>query len=736
MSTTSKTGIAFISTFPPRPCGIATYTTDLIATIQGKFNASYNLMTIPLETRGMHYTYDNQSEYILETGDRQSYHLLADHLNSSKAIDIVCIQHEFGLFKEQEDMFSLFLKSIQKDIVLTFHTVLPNPDEKLRTQVYEMAQACKQVIVMTQGSAEILIATYQISPEKITIIAHGTHLAPASNKSDIRKKYGLVDKKVLSTFGLLGPGKNIETTLEALPAICAKNPDIIFLILGMTHPTLLQEEGEKYRNKLKDLVAKNKLTEHVQFINTFLSTKELLDYLLITDIYLFTSNDRYQAVSGTFAYAISSGCPIVSTPIPHVREVLKKDMGVIIDFEAPDQLAHAVNNILADPEKMEKIRQNNLQKMVVTSWQNVALAHVDLFRKIQKRSDHLQYTVPPINLEHIKRMTTEIGMLQFAQINTPDRSSGYTLDDNARALIALLHHHKISRSPEDLALIEIYLNFIAYCLQDDGMFLNYVDQDQKFTEQNDEVNLDDASGRAIWALGEVVGMKDVLPGHLSSLALQLIDRASVNFPRYYSTRAMAFIIKGLYFTDSAPYQMVMKIYADRLVAMFEHEATAQWRWFESYLTYGNSVLSEALIAVYQRTQEENYKKIAYQSFDFLLSKIFFNDEIHVISNKGWAQKDELIPKSTHGGEQPIDVAYTIMALHRFHQLDHNKQYQTMLKNAFDWFLGKNHLKQIVYNPTTGGCFDGVEESSININQGAESTVSYLMARLTMREYTD
>lgn len=734
MSTRSKTGVAFVSTFPPRACGIATYTKDLLSAIESKFDESYALMTIPLEIKGVHHDYGNKQEYILETFDAHSYLLLANHLNSSLDIDIVCIQHEFGLFKEQEEMFSLFLHLVQKDVVITFHTVLPNPDEKLREQVAEMVKSSTQIIVMTKSAAEILVSHYQVDPEKITVIAHGTHLVPASPKAEIREKHGLIGKRVLSTFGLLGPGKSIETTLQALPAIVEKNPDVIFLIIGMTHPVLLQQEGEKYREKLAKLVKKKSLEDHVRFVNAFLSTEELLDYLLITDVYLFTSNDRNQAVSGTFAYAISTGCPIVSTPIPHVREVLEEDMGIIIDFEAPDQLANAVNTILGNSRRLEMIRYNNLQKMVATSWHNVALSHVDLFEHLKKRATPLHYTLPPINMDHIKRMTTEVGIVQFAQISTPDMDSGYTLDDNARALIAFLHHYKISESYDDLVYIEKYVRFIAYCLQDDGKFLNYVDKKEQFTDQNEQVNLDDSSGRAIWALGEVVGMKGILPESISSLALELVERASVHFPQYYSTRAMAFIMKGLYVIDSPDHLLVMKTFADRLIAMFDHESTPHWQWFESYLTYGNSVIPEALMTVYQRTGEDVYREVAYRSFDFLLSKIFVNNEIHVISNKGWAQKNQSTRTKAKGGEQPIDVAYTIMALQRFYIIDRDPKYKMMMENAFAWFLGKNHLKQIVYNPVTGGCYDGVEESCININQGAESTVSYLMARLLMETY--
>lgn len=736
MILTTKRGIAFLSTFPPRACGIATYTTDLMKAISSKFQDSYDLIPIPIVAPQGLTNYDDTPLGLLEIANPLSFNTLLENIELYKTIDLVCIEHEFGLFSGQETQFSSFLSNLntaQITIVITFHTVLPSPDAVLLEQVTTIAEYCSQIVVMTQNSADILVNAYGISPNKITVIAHGTHLAPAKNKQATLEQYGLLGKKVLSTFGLLGPSKSIETTLHALPAIVAQNPNVMFLIMGQTHPTLLQREGEAYRNLLEEIIERYELAAHVRFVNEFLSIESLLAYLSITDVYLFTSKDPFQAVSGTFSYALSSGCPIVSTPIPHVREVLKADMGTMIDFEASDQLAEAVNQILDDTPRLEKIRHVNLQKMVNTSWQNVAIAHVNLFELLIDEKRDMLYSIPPLNLDHMFRMSTERAFVQFADISMPDLASGYALDDNARALIAMLHHYKLYESQEDLGLIKKYLDFIAYCMQDDGTFLNYVDSDGNFTLQNEQENLEDANGRAVWALGEVVGLANLLPERIVKPAIELLERASKHALVYYSTRSMAFTIKGLSFMKGNNYKAIIDVLAGRLVAMFEYESTADWQWYESYMTYGNSVIPEALLTAYESAGDKRYRDIAYQSFDFLLSRIIIGDEIHVISNKGWAQRDQ--PRAQpKGGEQPIDVAYTIIALDKFYRHTKDEHYRNTIRTAFEWFLGRNHIQQIVYNPVTGGCFDGLEERTVNINQGAESTISYLLARLKMEAY--
>ncbi len=345
----------------------------------------------------------------------------------------------------------------------------------------------------------------------------------------------------------------------------------------------------------------------------------------------------------------------------------------------------------------------------------------------------LQYKIPDINLNHVKNMTTDFGMIQFSVINQPDLETGYTIDDNARALIALCMHYELTSDKADIPYIDRYLNVIRYCQQPEGNFLNYVDKELSFTEQNDE-NLSDANGRAIWALGFLLSKQHILPKHTLETAESILQRALLCVESLHSTRTMAFIIKGLYYYNLNKQSIInsnlITQFADRLVQMYRHEAEANWHWFESYLTYGNSILPEALLCAYLDTGEAVYRDIAQESFDFLLSLTFNESRIKVISNRGWLLKGR---EAEAHGEQPIDVAYTILALHEFYTVFKEKTYKTKMNTAFNWFLGNNHLHQIIYNPLTGGCYDGLEDTYVNLNQGAESTLSYLMARLTIEK---
>jgi hypothetical protein len=477
----------------------------------------------------------------------------------------------------------------------------------------------------------------------------------------------------------------------------------------------------------------------VLFIPRFLPLNELLEYLQLTDIYLFTSKDPNQAVSGTFSYAISCGCPIISTPIPHAREVVQNDAGIIIDFENSQQLAEAVKTLLNDKQLRKNISSNGLHRMASTAWENTAVAHAMLFEKIGTGQISLKYSKPAVHLGHLKKMTTNFGIIQFSKINQPDIHSGYTLDDNARALIVMCRHFELTLDNEDIRYISIYFNFIKHCLQPEGYFLNYVNENRTFTEQNHSTNLADANGRAIWALGTMISMSALLPAAMAAEAETMLERATLNLHKIHSTRAMAFIIKGLHLSQTKnPSEqnllLIMKL-ADRLVQMYRHEEDKNWQWFESYLTYANSIVPEALLCAWLATGEQIYKDIAKTSFDFILRKTFTPNRIKIISNKGWLHKDKETAPVANGGEQPIDVAYTILALSKFYAAFGEKEYLQKMEVSFSWFLGNNHLHQILYNPCTGGCYDGLEENYVNLNQGAESTVSYLLARLTMESDT-
>jgi glycosyltransferase involved in cell wall biosynthesis len=708
----------------------------MVKALNDKFSHSFDISICALESDEYSYKYPSEVKYILKTSIPGAYAPIAEKINLDPTICLVYIQHEFGFFYQQEESLIQFLKSLQKPVSVAFHTVLPLPDEKRKIHINNIAAYSQQVVVMTKNSANLLINTYNVPAEKITEIAHGTHLVPHKTKKSLKIKYDLKYRKVLSTFGLLSSGKGIETTIEALPAIVEKIPEVMFLVLGKTHPEVIKQEGEKYRNSLEQKVKDYKLENNVRFINRYLSLADLLEYLQLTDVYLFTSLDPNQAVSGTFVYAMSCAAPIISTPIPHAKELLAKDTGIIVDFRNPTQLAREVIHLLGNEPLRKSLSINTLHKTVATAWENSAIKHAIMFAQMANKGFDISYNLPEISLQHLYRMTNDVGIVQFAKLNLPDIKTGYTLDDNARAMVAtcMIYQHK--GKAKDLDLIREYLEFISMCQQSGGNFLNYVDKELQFTTQNDEVNLDDSNGRAIWALGYLASMNKVLPSDITEKADKIISRSLVHILSMYSTRAMAFSIKGLYYyyqkKNAQGIKSVLKMLAHRIMLMYKFESGKGWNWFESYLTYANSIIPEAMLYAWLVTENEEYKKIAYESFDFLLSKTFNEQGIEVISNRGWLNKGHTPEKY---GEQPIDVAYTIMTLSLFYDVSHDESYRQKLITAFNWFLGHNRLNQIVYNPVTGGCYDGLEETHVNLNQGAESLASYLMARLIMERYS-
>lgn len=724
--------IVCITTYPPRECGIATFSDDLIQAILNKFGESYSIKICALESKLEQHEYEPIVKYTLNTSVSSEFATVAKKIEQNTAIELVCIQHEFGLFHEHEELLPIFIKNLGKPVIIVFHTVLPHPTEKQIRYLNELTDTCSDIVVMTQMSARILKEDYLINAGRIKIIPHGTHLVSQMDKRKLKEKYGYSGRQVLSTFGLLSPGKSIETTLDALPGIIKKNPAVLFLIIGKMHPTILKTNGETYRLMLEKKVNELGLEEHVRFINRYLELHVLLEYLQLTDVYLFTSNDPNQAVSGTFVYALSCGCPIIATPIPHALELLENEAGLIFNFRDSTQLTELTNQLLMNRKQQQQMKIVCLQKMAETAWENVAIAYASLFKEKIGFTETLNYSIPPINIEHIKRMSHNFAMVQFSRGNRPDITTGYTLDDNARALMALCQMYIETQDISCEKYIRTYLNFIIYCAQPNGKFLNYVNKDLIFTPQNQEVGLEDSNARAISALGYFILHNELFPGCPIAEIIQVFKSAISTLYQLQSPRSIAFAIKGLSwyyqrFPSTDIYSLICLL-ANKLVEHYIANTSENWLWFETYLTYENSVLSESLLYAYAITHNEVYKNTAKESFDFLLKKIFCGSQIKVISNKGWLHKGR---ENYNYGEQPIDVAGTVIALAKFHSIFLEKEYSVKQHEAFSWFQGNNHLRQIIYNPATGGCYDGLEETNINLNQGAESSVCYLLARLAM-----
>ncbi len=738
--TTPKSTILFLSSYPPRACGIATFTQDLINALKGKINDSISFKVGALESspETVH-NYPEEVLYRLDTSSLNDIIKVGKQINLNDNIKLVCLQHEFGLWGgKMGDNVLYLMRLINKPIITVFHTILPQPDAFRKKLVAEINKESQHLVVMTRNSKCILEQNYGIEHSNISVIPHGTHLVKYKNQQQLKEKYGLEHNLVLSTFGLLGPNKNIETSLKALPLIIKKFPRVKFLILGQTHPELIKKEGEKYRNKLIRLVKKLQLRDHVVFVNKYLTLNDLLEYLILTDLYLFSSKDPNQAVSGTFAYAMSCACPIISTPIPHTREFLKEKIGLLFDFGDYEGLANAAIKLLSDDRTRKDMALNALHQTRASSWENVSIAYMDILQP-GNRIFSPQMRIPEINIDHIRNMTTPFGMIQFSKICQPDLESGYTIDDNARALIAMIMYKDAGYEGGD-DLIEIYLNFLNYCQAADGRFQNYVDQNKIFHEQNNYVNLEDSNARTIWALGICLAHKHDLPPRLIDMAHEMLRKNIPWMEKVESPRSIAFIIKGLYSyykyyqeqDDQEIRNLILRL-ADKLVSKYDCVSDYQWEWFEDYLTYANSIMPEALVMAYDISKNPVYLPVALNTLNFLLAHTFDNNQITVISNKSWFQRGG---QKKRFGEQPIDVSYTIQTLETFYQILDSERYLDYMQTAFSWFLGNNHLRQIIYNPVSGGCYDGLEEYSVNLNQGAESTVCYLIARLIIERYVD
>jgi glycosyltransferase involved in cell wall biosynthesis/uncharacterized protein (DUF3820 family) len=731
----SKNILLFMCSYPPRQCGIATFSSDLIAALNNKFAEPFEIKICSLEEdANFQRHYPAEVIYSLNTGSAVDYATLARTINNNKEISAVCLQHEFGLFSGQYGSYLLaFVSNLKKPLIITFHSVLPKPDAKLQKVVLALNRFSQEIIVMTEKSKEILIRDYGIGNNKISVIVHGTHPLVLKSKQQIKKDLGFENRFVLSTFGMLGRDKNIETALRALPEIIRKFPQVIYLVLGQTHPVILKREGDVYFQSLQKLAKELEIENHVLFVNRYLELSEILNYLQATDIYLFTSLNPNQCVSGTLSYAMAAGCPVISTPICHASEFLTPQTGMIIDFGDYQGLARNVEYLLKSPHLREKMRKHLLKKMRASSWDNVAIAYFDLFKKYFNGVG-FAYELPPLKIDHLKRLTTPWGILQFAKYNVPMKTSGYTLDDNARALIVSARYFLKYQDKKVLDLMETYLNFIEQCQQPSGRFLNYIDYDLMPSEANLKCNLEDSNGRAIWSLGYLISLPSI-PRRYRLKAEKIITSCFAWLPELSSPRAMAFAIKGLFeynkkFKAKRVANLIEK-FAERLFNLYLRTNDSSWHWFEPYLTYANSILPEALLAAYLATNRPKYKEVAQVTFDYLISHIFIADKIKVISNKGWFKRGEV---RNSFGEQPIDVAYMISALDLFFRVFQNQKYALHLEQAFSWFLGNNHLRQVVYNEVTGGCFDGLEEKDINLNQGAESTVCYLLACLITRDF--
>lgn len=734
-SSASAAAIIYISTYPPRECGIATFTQDLIRSIDQTFAPRITSRVIAMNSSAAdrpHYS----RKVVREIDQRhdEDYRSAAQYINETPDVAVVNIQHEYGIFGgELGEKILILMEMVQKPIFLTLHTVLPNPDEKMQKITQKLLDSATGIIVLTALGKETLAKTYSIHPDKISVIPHGIHPVLFTPPETEKRKLNLDNHTILSTFGLLSRNKGIEYVLQALPQIVKKHPDVLYLVMGQTHPTVRRAEGEKYRNELIALADELALNGHVRFYDRYLSLQEILQYLQATDVYIATSLDPHQTVSGTLSYALGSGRAVVSTAFSQAKEVIAPDTGILVPQRDAAAYAESVLTLLNHPEQREEMQLSAFEKTRHMLWSNVALSYLRLFNQFAPHLLVNEKNLSDINLHHIRRLTDAFGMLQFSKLTTPLPDSGYTVDDNARAMLATAWHFQRTGYRPALTLTNTYLRFLKFAQQPDGSWINYYNYDQTPTTQNDEETPADPSTRAVWALGSLCAFSQ-LPEATRQLAREQLELyLSGNHPLPF-LRPRSFFLKGIIalakHEPSPRWEKFVTTHADVLLHAFEKNSHQDWRWFDDKLTYANGVIPEALLLASTVVRNERYQEAALAALDFLIQQTFQGPIYVPIGSNGWYHR---------GGEralfdqQPEDVMAMVQALQVAFRITKNKHYHDLMRSAFYWFLGNNLSGTLLYDKKSGGCYDGLQPQGPNLNQGAESTVSYLLARLTVTE---
>jgi len=708
--------ILYVATYPPRECGIATYTKDLITAMDKKFSPKIKSKILVMNNSGTN-IYKNNEDVLfdIDETDISAYKKAAEKVNEIDAIKLINIQHEFGIFGGEYGNYLIkFLDIVKKPVIISFHTVIPNPNDKLKKIVRQLAKKSSYLVVMTKSGIDILRKDYNIKT-KILVILHGTPTASFDDSIKEKTAMGIDDKIVLSSFGLINSGKGYEYVIESLTEVVKKYPNILYLIIGETHPVVRKKEGEKYRNFLEEKVKEFNLEKNVKFYNRYMTLEEIVKFLLATDIYISSNLDPNQIVSGTLAYAIACGRAIISTPFIYAKDNIVPERGLLVKFRDTNSYTNALIKILSNPLLREEMERNNYSFSRCMIWPNVAISHYNVFKRVIPDLEKCEMSYPEIKFDHINNLTDDFGIIQFANYAKPDKLSGYTLDDNARALLACTLYYQLFKDNTKLKLMKIYLNFIKYVHKNENKLYNFVNYKKV-------VNLEQWSEDA---------HTTNIPMELRVKAELIFENAKKAIDMIRSPRAISFILIGLYFYNVIKNSEVIRIkkLADYLVQLYKDCNSEKWNWFENYLTYSNSKLPEALFFCYKTTKDDKYLIIAKESLDFLISITFKDGKFAPIGQNGWYHKNG---HNASYDQQPVDAGSMVQTLIVAYDTTKENRYMKLAIEAFNWFLGKNSLNQEVYNNLTGGCHDGIGEYALNMNQGAESAISYLLARLSLQ----
>ena len=738
--------VAIIGNYLPRQCGIATFTTDLCDAIHAEFGDT-ELLVLPVNDTLEGYTYPDRIRFELVQDEITSYRQAAEFLNFGN-IDLVCLQHEYGIFGGPAGSHILeLLRRLRMPVVTTLHTVLrePNPDQ--HAVMVEIAALSDRFIVMSRQSSEILQEVFHVPASKIDLIPHGIPNLAFTDPNFYKDAFGTEGKEVLLTFGLLSPNKGIENVIQALPAILARHENVVYMISGVTHPHILRREGEKYRSSLQKLAKDLGVEANVIFRNRFESHEQLMEIIGAADIYITPYTHKGQVVSGTLAYALSAGKAIISTPYLHATELLDEERGVLVPFDDPQAIAAKTIELLDNGTARHAMRKRAYLYARDMVWDRVAQQYMGSFERVYnerlrkpratfsaQNTEKALDRLPFIKLDHLRRMTDCTGIVEHAVFNVPNYPEGYSTDDNARALIVaiLLEELGSTSATRSVDLAVRYLAFLWLAFDPaTRRFRNCLSYERQWQELQGS---EDSHGRALWGLGTVLGRTN--DAGLRGVAGRLFEMAVPAAVEFKSPRACAFSLLGLLeYLESFPGDRAAVNAADalanRLLASYQAARSADWKWFENELAYSNARLPQALIRAGTRNGNDAMVSAGLEALDWLATVQRCETKGHFVpigSHGFYSKKSE----KARFDQQPIEACATVAAYLQAYRATGKGRWRKEAWTAFNWFLGDNDLQIALYDSTTGGCRDGLHPDRANENQGAESTLSFLMALLEMR----
>lgn len=742
--TTRVRKVAFLADHLPRKCGIATFTTDLLAAVAAAHPGS-NCLAVAVNDLAEGYEYPEVVRFEIEEQDLSSYLRAADFLNISN-VDVVCLQHEFGIYGGVAGGHILaLLRELRMPVVTTLHTVLLDPDPDQRRVMEGIISLSARLVVMTERGRRMLEEIYLAPPAKIDLIAHGIPDVSFVDPTCLKDQFGVEGKTVLLTFGLLSPGKGIEYVLNALPSILAESPEVVYIVLGATHPNELREHGEAYRLSLEILAKRNKVEKSVIFYNQFVDLESLTEFLGAADLYITPYLNEAQITSGTLAYAFGAGKAVVSTPYWHAAELLAEDRGVLVPFGDAPAIAREVVALLQDDARRHAMRMNAYHMGREMVWSSVARQYMQSFESARlelaeparrflatKTLDRKPRELPRLKLNHLSRMTDSTGVFQHAIFTVPDFAEGYCTDDNARAFILSVLLGELGVDRESMrGLATTSAAFLQHAFDPQtGRFHNHLSFDRRW---RDNPGSEDSHGRAMWALGMGVGRSpfrgfQMLAGQLFALAIPALHG-------FTSPRAWAFGLIGIHeylrrLSGDSLVNQTRELLTGRLMERFDASAQPDWQWFEAELSYDNAKLAHALILSGHATGQQAVLDRGLLALRWLTElQTSEKGQFRPIGSNGFYRRGG--PRANFD-QQPIEAQTTVSACLDAYRVTSDYWWYEQAERAFDWFLGWNDLGLELFSPETGGCRDGLHVDRVNGNQGAESTLAFLLSLAEMR----